>query len=420
MNWFNLHRWVVLPLLLLNWSFVVNGVDVFCDQSISGHYMPYTKTCYVNELITLGHGDRLDFVNVINASEITAVKFITSNKMHSNIRSVPREIFDIFPNIEILVLAASIQSISPYDFRSAYNLKELILNNLLVVVSRDAFSTVPTLTNLELNQNRIVAMEDGAFNGLHNLEFLNLADNQLVALGRHTFFGLLQLRFLKLRHNNIALIEEGALALPRLEMLDLSHNQLKSMSDTVFLGVPALAGLSLDHNQLVHIGYSIYDLASLTNIDLSENVIGDINLIEFSQMPSLMSLWLRSSGFNFDTAFSGNGDGAYVSPGQSKLNALDIADNGLEDDKNFKKLAVFKELHNLALEGNNFTCIDFGGLTLRRLFPKLERLQISENKWECECLEGFVQQLKWDDIAAAPTSSNIAKGVRTVDDIECY
>lgn len=409
----------MLLAILLTTPSLVRGVDVFCDRNIPGHHAPFSKSCYVNDLITLNDGDRLNFFNVHNASEITDVKFLTVNRMHSNIRTIPEEIFDYFPNAEVLVLAGSIQTISRNVLAKANNLRELILNDQIQVVQRNVFSPVPTLTNLELNQNRIVAIEDGAFNGLENLEFLNLANNQLVALGYHTFSGLNRLRFLKLRQNNIGIIDDGALAFPHLEMLDLSHNKLKSLSDSVFSRLSVLRSLSLDHNELLHIGYSLYDIPTLDNLDLSDNHIEDINLVEFSMMPALSSLWLRASGFNFAAAFDANG-GGYPTPSKSPLKYLDIADNQLQDDASIMKLSLFKELENLALEGNNFTCFDFGTVTFRRLFPKLERIQMSDNKWECICLEEFAKQLQWDEIKVIATGFSYPKNGRTVEDISCY
>lgn len=411
-------RWVLFALLLVSRA-VVHGANVFCDRNIPGHHAPFSKSCYVNELITLTDGERLNFLNVHNASEITDVKFLTVNRMHSNIRIIPEEIFDYFPNVEVLILAASIQTISRNALEKATNLRELILNDQIQVVQRNVFSSVPTLTNLELNQNRIVAIEDGAFNGLENLEFLNLANNELVALGYHTFSGLSRLRFLKLRQNNIGIIDDGALAFPHLEMLDLSHNKLKSLSDSVFSRLPVLRSLSLDHNELYHIGYALYDISTLDNIDLSSNHIEDLNLVEFSTMPALSSLWLRESGFNFATAFDANG-GGYPTPSKSPLKYLDIADNQLQDDASVMKLSLFKDLENLALEGNNFTCFDFGTVTFRRLFPKLERVQMSDNKWECNCLEEFAKQLQWDGIRVIANSFAYHPNRRTVEDIVCY
>lgn len=395
----------------------VHAVDVLCEGNIAGNYDPFSPVCYVNQLITLGDGDRLEFRNVLNTSRITAVKFLTPNRMRSNIHYIAPEIFETFPYLEVLNLAAKVRTLDRLDLLNAPPLKDLIVSDELHVLSRQTFVDTPTLINLELSPNRLVAIEDGAFDGLVNLEFLNLADNELPAIGHHTFAGLNRLRFLKLRHNSIALIDDGALALPWLEMLDLSHNQLTFLSDNVFAGIPMVSSLSLDHNQLSHIGYAIYDLPALNDLDLSDNCIVDINLYEFSLMPALMSLWLRASGLNLEPTLVKNRSSA-----SSPLKSLDVADNGLTDGRRLAQLSVFENLQNLALEGNNFTCIRFeDGANLRQLLPKLERLQLSQNRWECGCLESMARQLLWDDIRVVPTHTQFSRpNARSVDDIECF
>lgn len=378
---------------------LVECVDITCELRENENFQTENDACYVVEVITVNKGDTLNFIlKERKLTDITAILFVPPGQKQSNITFIPTEIFEIFPQLRKLELKANIQKLNKEDFLRANHLEHLTVNNDLEILTERVFLFAQNLTSLILSKNRIAQIEDYAFLGLNQLEQLGLGKNHLTSLKRHTFAGLTKLNFLNLRDNSIESIDDGAFDLPSLTELTLSKNNIKRLSDQIFDGAPLLRNINIDNNELEQIGTSLYRLQNALRIVLYQNKITDLNLREFAKLPELTALWLRDSGFKFD-----NESVETYQPTQSKLTYLDISSNNLSNNENLKKLVLFTHLKTLALDGNQFTEINFGDRSIKQQFPELETIHLSQNKWNCRWLEKTLEELKRDHIR--PVSS---------------
>lgn len=102
-------------------------------------------------------------------------------------------------------------------------------------IARDAFTDVPNLVYLWLNDNRLAALEPHTFAHVPYLSRLALHNNQLERIEPHTFASLAQLTRLSLAHNRLARLEPKSLVgLGSLEFLSLNDNRLDEIGPSVF------------------------------------------------------------------------------------------------------------------------------------------------------------------------------------------
>lgn len=368
------------------------AANITCELCEDENFEKQIDACYVTRAITLAKDEPLDFtVTSTTASNITAVLFKPGGQLQSNITEVPKEIFRIFPQLRKLEIRGNVQHINSDDFVEARNLRHLTLNNQLECISSRVFMHALNLSSITLSRNRISRIEDNAFDGLYALEQLTLSKNQLKSLNRSTFSGLSQLVYLNLRDNDIDTIEDGTFNLPKLGDLILSKNQLKTLSNEIFHGAPVLQQLTIDNNALEIIGKSMYGLVHVNRIIMYQNKIRDIDIIEFAKLPDLTALWLRDSGFIFD-----NRTLDHYQPTESKVNYLDISYNHLSNANDLQRLRIFKELKTLTLDDNEYTDLNMQNRSVKEIFPVLEVLHLSRNKWNCTWLKPVVDQATKD------------------------
>lgn len=385
---------VIVGVMCFQWT---NAANITCELCENENYQIEIDACYVTKAITLAKDEPLDFtVTSTSASNITAVLFTPVGQLQSNITEVPKEIFRIFPQLRKLDIRGNVQQISRDDFIDAKNLRFLTLNNQLECISSRVFMHAMNLSSLTLSRNRISRIEDNAFEGLALLEQLTLSKNQLKSLNRSTFAGLNKLIHLNLRDNDIDTIEDGTFAnLPNLSELILSKNRVNTLSDQIFNGAPMLQRLTIDNNALESIGRSMYGLIHANRIIMYQNKIRDIDIIEFAKLPELSALWLRDSGFTFHPNRTLDD---YHQLTESKLNYLDISYNHLNDAHDLQRLKIFKELKTLTLDDNEYVNFHMDNRTVHEMFPALETLHLSRNKWNCTWLKPVVDQATVDHI----------------------
>lgn len=371
-----------------------SAANITCELCENENYQIEIDACYVTKAITLVKDEPLNFtVTSTTASNITAVMFTPNGQLQSNITEVPKEIFRIFPQLRKLEIRGNVQRISVDDFMGARNLRHLTLNNQLECISSRVFVHALNLSSITLSRNRINRIEDNAFDGLYELEQLTLSKNQLKSLSQSTFTGLQKLIYLNLRDNEIDTIEDGTFQLPNLNEIILSKNRLKVLSDRIFDGAPNLQRLTIDNNALENIGKSMYGLVHANRIIMYQNKIRDIDIIEFAKLPELSALWLRDSGFTF-----GNQTLDSYQPTESKVNYLDISYNHLSDQNDLQRLRIFKELKTVTLDDNEYVEFNLDNRTVHQLFPALETLHLSRNRWNCTWLKPVVDKAIKDHI----------------------
>ena len=157
-------------------------------------------------------------------------------------------------------------------------LEELTLVSAnLVRIDRNAFAHIPSISRMDLSNNRISRIDNSAFKEVGNalkflkmsnalyfttlpniafhtlsaMEVLDLSDNHIREIPMDTFHKMSRLRFLYLQNNEISQLKRGIFhsqANPELKVLDLSFNKIESIPYDTFR-FPKLERLILDDNR---------------------------------------------------------------------------------------------------------------------------------------------------------------------------
>lgn len=370
-------------------------IEVSC-RALYGKSPPGLKFCYIN-------GDIHYYVNFtlpINFEDLYLRPckewYCSASKVESH-----QGLLKIFPNLNNLTMRKNVSQLNSGEFIRAMNLTALKLqDNNFGVIKRTAFAPPLNSTSMKsdefpmhplhtllLSQNSITEIEPHSFYGLTSLWMLSLSLNELTVIRRGTFAGLPSLKHLYFFRNKIETIEEGALDLPALLQLNLNGNNLKQVPDNVFSGLPKLEQILLSFNDIEKIGQSLCPLKSIEHISLKWNFIEDLNLDAFAQLPNLRKLELSRSGFSFATIELNSGQ-----QWNSSLLELDLANNNLTDATQLTKLRMFPNLQRLDISQNSFADLELGGnRTLNDIWPALESVTIALNSMPCESIPGIVK-----------------------------
>ncbi|KAJ1198541.1 hypothetical protein NDU88_002380 [Pleurodeles waltl] len=164
-------------------------------------------------------------------------------------RYIPQA-FATLPNISRLSLEKNnIEAVGRNSFASQASLRALNLRkNRIWVIQKEAFINLNKLIVLNLGHNNISDLPNQLFEGLIRLKTMHLEANRLRAI--HCAFSSLPcLRKLYLNNNHVAHIARNAFAsLKQLEFLHLSRNFLTSIPHPLFGRLPKLRYVFLSHN----------------------------------------------------------------------------------------------------------------------------------------------------------------------------
>lgn len=269
----------------------------------------------------------------------------------------------------------------------------------LTKIKSSAFIGAYNLMEIDLDHNQILYIGEDALIDLQNLTIFSLSRNNLTIIRSNTFAGAINLRRLHLNQNKIEHIEDGAFNLPNLENILLQNNQLKKLSGSIFIGTPRLKEAVLEDNELTHINDAFTHLHGLQVLILDYNQIEDITLNKFAQLAELKHLSLRKSGFHLKQ--NGEIDEKNYINSTSKLEVLDLAENGLTDSKIFLQLRMFHRMEIINLEFNEFPEIQHI-FELKKEFPMIQIINLSYNPIRCKWVHHFVDHLKHNNVKVFP------------------
>lgn len=369
--------------------------------------------------------------------------------------SVPYGLFAKFTNLRTLNFQSSdISSIQISDFRGAHWLNKVNMSrNNIQKLRKHAFSLASSLQTIDLSWNIITEIATDTFENNNALQYVRLNNNRIklfdCMLGSNIQTLELQKNQLHmfrpsstsngckilLSNNNLTSLD-GAM-INHASVLDISNNPLKwseiitnatiqrmtnTLSTLCYIGellvmldasnsqianviasnTSVLRELHLANNKLTAIG-NLTSLSSLYYLDISFNTITDINVETFSNMTQLKTLKLKSSGiFTLDYGIFAH---------QINLAELDISYNHLKHI-NMKVLSFLFNLKTLNVDGNDLTSLDMNDL--QHILPKLERIGISDNKFNCSylisvvvLLTNFKMQVQIDDDLKVKNRSNV-------------
>lgn len=355
-------RLLVFPALLFNIHAL--NVNIRCwDTDIEDNSSVIDlNSCfiYAYEPTYLGKSDKLNFTlgPMQNFTDIKQLKLMHASQFSTP--TLPKQIFEIFPNLEQLKFPGNINLISRNDFINGRNLSRLTLsNNHLEKISTYTFFEAKKLSTIELDHNAIQTIEAYAFDGIDNLEYVTLAYNYLKKITRHMFSSSPRLKALDLRNNKIETIEDGALDLPNLQGLFIAYNNIQSLSDFVFALTPKLFSLDAKYNGIQRLNDALYSLPQLEYLELDYNNIEDLDLIKLAKMRKLASASLKSSGFNLDLVDGFEND---IASTKSNLKYIDLSESKMEKGFMFRKLKLFSKLDTVSIENNHFSRMDLDAI----------------------------------------------------------
>lgn len=252
--------------------------------------------------------------------------------------------FVLFPNIRTFVVSnVGLQTLQIYMIREGKQLRHLIAsqNNLTEFPSR-LFATENQISHIDLSYNKIKRVDPDGLENAKCLEVLNLSYNQIARLDPLFVYN----------------------RVPNLSIMDLSHNNLRNLSERFFETATALRQL-----------------------DLSYTFIGNLKFGIFSCLPNLEFLNLRCVNIT------------HIQPGtftyQRRLSTLDLSENKLKRINFDLTMASHCNLRTLRLGRNRLR--DLKGFRVA-LFPRLNLLDIQDNKFNCTYLQSFMKNMKWEKL----------------------
>ena len=307
----------------------------------------------------------LDKTNLTNLSYSTfqylvntSVSFIEAGD--SKLKLIHSGAFSHLRNLQDLALVGSeIQDFQRSAFPIGNRLGQLDLKkNSLNFVPVGSSLNLGNLRSLLLQSNSIRQLFPRTFRGYKMLEELNLQNNRLTQLENHVFGHMPNLTSLLLTSNRIKNIYENAFAgLDKLELLELAKNDITYIYAQVFFATPNLRYLALSEN--VHFG--------------SEKVKNDLATL----LQPLKKLWLvKLNSMSLQNlphnVFCNLTDLSFISLSNNLLSKLEP--DLFKDQSNLTVLSIRK---------NKLSTIN--SIILAPLTPHLEKLDLSENMFRCDC-----------------------------------
>uniref|UniRef100_A0A2A4JD34 TIR domain-containing protein n=1 Tax=Heliothis virescens TaxID=7102 RepID=A0A2A4JD34_HELVI len=214
-------------------------------------------------------------------------------------------------------------------------------------LSLNAFNGLSELQSLDLAQNNIKFVPSGVFCSLENLSTLNLTHNRIRTVGQLGFgqgCGS-NLHGLDLSYNEIKSLPEDSelLKLRSLQHLYLQHNNISDISSEAFNGLVSMRVLNISHNHLHTLPEGLFANArELREIYLNDNTLFELARGIFHRLEQLIVLDLSSN----QLTSSHIDDGTFL--GLIRLIVLNLSNNALTriDGKTFKDL-FFLQILNL-------------------------------------------------------------------------
>ncbi|XP_058064814.1 toll-like receptor Tollo, partial [Anopheles bellator] len=396
--------------------------------------------------------------------------------LNSSMEEVPKKLFDTYGKLKnVSLVDCNIKHIARYSFDRASSLRRLDLSqNQMSELKSFVFDGASTLITLNLTLNKISHIESAAFHSLNVLRLLFLERNKLRTLNAEVFSPLEALRGIYLDGNELEVLDGGLFGSNlNLEVILLQNNRLRVVDDhafTVSSGAAVSRSLiSLQNNSIerinlqhvnatkvilsdnllqeiyisVHIHIvlannnqisnvtsdpvtemklqvldlgknsitsldSVGKLSSLSTLDLSYNNLGALRLESFELLKKLKELSLER------TSISNLQHGTFAQ--QEALEWLDLSYNNL-NNLDMDILTSSTQLQTLYIDGNRLRSIQHD--EMKKNFPKLVVLGITDNRWNCTYLTKLVRYCNSNSIELAKHSGAVSNQTN-VKGIYCY
>lgn len=371
--------------------------------------------------VQLGYNELTSIPSLGSASS----QIISLSLHHNKIRSIDGKELGQYTALETLDLSSNeITEIRRGSFPQQLRIKDLNLGSnklssleagsfdnlsrslLTLRLSKNRISQLPvkafklpSLTQLELNRNRIRLIEGLTFQGLDSLEVLKLQRNNISKLTDGAFWGLARMQVLHLEYNSLTEVNSGSLyGLRSLQQLYLGNNSISKISSGGWSFCQKLQELVLSHNNLTRLDEgSLADLGSLTILRLSHN---SISLIAEGVFKGLQKLRILELDHNEISGTIEDTNGAFI--GLDILNKLSLFGNKIKSVAR-NAFSGLGALEHLNLGGNAIRSVQadaFGEMKM------LKELHLNSESFLCDC------HLTW--LPAWLTSKKLQSSVKAV------
>lgn len=253
---------------------------------------------------------------------------------------------------------SEIKSIDSGMFSNDSSLTEMRLSwNGLTELPGYLFSQTPNIKEIDISYNRISNIDANTFRGpTKNLSVINLSHNNIETVEKTLFMDCLHLAELNFGYNFIEDFQVDLSELHELKLLRLDNNNIKRLDCTIFELSTKSIFIDVDHNHIEKIEFNCGAL-NTDSIKLSINY-NQLTTLTFPKVDLLKGFTTIYAAHNLieNIAFQGN---------FYQLTQLDLNANHL------KNLAAWRDTQ----------------------FPKLARLNINGNQFNCSYLKNFLKKL---------------------------
>ncbi|XP_061698088.1 toll-like receptor 8 [Syngnathoides biaculeatus] len=282
--------------------------------------------------------------------------------------------------------------ISPNQFEGYVNITCLNLsgNGFSSALNGTEFTSIPTLTYLDLSFNKLDLAYDYAFSELKKLQVLDISYNSHyfqaygITHNLHFLQKLPVLRVLNMSHNSISTLTTKHMYSKSLSELQFQNNHLGNLWKerdpsylALFSNLTNLTILDISYNYITKLPDNVYEFfpKNLTVLRISHNSLSVFRWDKLSHFLHLQSLDLSFNVISDVTGMNFNGT--------NMLTHLDLSHNRiyhLEDG--FLKGA--KSLRTLSLSNNMLTLINQSTFQLSPESP-IQNLLLGNNPFQCTC-----------------------------------
>uniref|UniRef100_A0A336M539 CSON012304 protein n=1 Tax=Culicoides sonorensis TaxID=179676 RepID=A0A336M539_CULSO len=281
---------------------------------------------------------------------------------------------------EIIVTKSS--PITNFDYIPSENKNWVkFKNSILYQIPPNLFKNYINTQTLDVTACQIEYLSSESLANADNLLYLHMKGNNLTKLGHGIFANAPHLEDLKLQFNQISDIEEQTFSgLNELKFLYLGKNQLVSLHDGTFRELVSLETLDLSYNSLVEISNELFTTNKMLDLlDLRGNKIGMIAPDAFKTLERLTHLDLASN------------------------NLKKLPGGSLETLTNLRTLVVFENnLQEINLQWQDNTGCGLKSNGTKMILPRLTKVSLAENKWNCSYIEGLVEIFDLYDVRQLP------------------
>ncbi|XP_052866295.1 toll-like receptor Tollo [Anopheles cruzii] len=331
----------------------------------------------------------------------------------------------------LMTLNLTLNNISHIESTAFHSLSALQLlfldRNKLGTLNAGVFSPLVALRGIYLNGNELEVLDGGLFGSNSKLEVILVQNNRLRVVDEHAFTvssgATVSRSLISLQNNSIVRLDLQHVAAQKVILSDnllqeiyisahiltllANNNQISNVTSDTSVAEMKLQVLGLRNNSITSLD-SVGRLSSLSTLDLSYNNVGALRLDSFGLLKKLKVLSLER------TSISNLQHGTFAQ--QEALEWLDLSYNNL-DSLDMDILTSSTQLQTLYIDGNRLRSIQHE--EMKKNFPKLTLLGLTDNRWNCTYLTKLVRYCNGNSIVVAKTSEAL-RNQTNVKGIYCY